>query len=153
MAESPLIGVIGGGSCTNETASIATEVGELIARENAILICGGLGGVMEAACRGAKLGGGRTIGVLPGKLKSAANVFVDIAIPTDMGDARNIIIVRSADAVIALDGEFGTLSEMAFCLKFHTPLVSLNSWKIDPAIVHATSPEDAVRKALSLAQG
>ena len=145
-----IIGVIGGGTCSPEMAQIAEEVGERIAEKGAILICGGLFGVMEAACRGAKSKGGTTIGILPGRDKSEANSFVDIPIVTGMGEARNIIIVRSAAAVIAIGGEHGTLSEIAFCLKFKVPLVGIKTWDFDPAIVHVDTPGEAVDKAFEM---
>jgi len=149
----PVIGVIGGGRCSAEIARLAETVGALLAERRATLICGGLGGVMEAACRGARAKGGATIGILPGFDKSEANPYVDIAVPTGMADARNIIIVRSSDAVIAIDGEYGTLAEISFCLKFKVPVVGLRSWAVAPEIVSADSPEDAVNKALSAATG
>jgi hypothetical protein len=142
-----IIGVIGGSQCTPEIADLAERVGEEIARRGGIVICGGHSGVMEAACRGAKKHNGTTIGILPGNEKWDANPFVDIPIVTGMGDARNVIIIRTADAVIAVDGEYGTLSEMAFCLKFGKPLVGLRTWAIDPKIVHANDAVDAVNKA------
>jgi len=145
-----ILGVIGGGTCSPEIARIAEEVGERIAEKGGVLICGGLFGVMEAACRGAKSKGGTTIGILPGQDKSEANSFVDIPITTGMGEARNIIIVRSAAAVIAIGGEHGTLSEIAFCLKFKVPLVGIKTWDFDPAIVHVDTPGKAVDKAFEM---
>lgn len=145
-----VIGVIGGGQCTPEVAQLATDVGREIAQKGAILICGGLCGVMEAACKGAKQKNGLTIGILPGTNKSDANNFVDIPIATGMGDARNIIIVRSSDAVIAVDGQYGTLSEISFCLKFNVPVFGLETWNVDPGIIQAKTPQEAVDKALNL---
>lgn len=145
-----LIGVIGGGQCTPEIETIAEEVGFLIAQRGAILICGGMSGVMEAACRGAKKSKGMTIGVLPGNRKTDANPYIDIPIVTGMADARNIIIVRSADAVIAIDGKYGTLSEISFCLIYNVPVIGLKTWAIDPTINQAENPEDAVNKAFEL---
>ena len=111
------------------------------------LICGGMFGVMEAACRGAKRNNGLTIGILPGNDTSQCNSFVDIPIATGMGDARNVIIARTADVVIAVAGEYGTLSEIAFCLKFEKPVIGLHTWPIDSKIITATDAEDAVKKA------
>jgi uncharacterized protein (TIGR00725 family) len=102
---------------------------------------------MEAACRGAKSASGTTIGILPGFNKSDSNRFVDIPIVTGMADARNLIIVRTADAVIAINGEFGTLSELSFCLKFNVPVVGLKTWDVAPAIISAQSAQEAVNKA------
>lgn len=146
-----IIGVIGGSQCAPEIEKLAEEVGSLIAQKGATLICGGLGGVMEAACRGAKRSKGTTIGILPGNQKSEANPFVDIPIVTGIRDARNIIIVRTSDAVIAVNGEYGTLSEISFCLKFKVPVVGLETWQVDPTVVHADNARDAVNKALELA--
>ncbi|MFQ5705914.1 MAG: TIGR00725 family protein [bacterium] len=146
-----IIGVIGGSDCTAETERLAEEVGALIAQKNAVLICGGLGGVMAAACRGAKKHGGTTIGILPGKDKTQANPFVDIAIVTGMSDARNVIIIRSSQAVIAIDGSYGTLSEISFCLKFKVPVIGLQTWEVDPGIVRAENARDAVNLAFDAA--
>lgn len=146
-----LIGVIGGSQCSPEIDNLAEQVGRLIARRGGIVICGGLGGVMEAACRGAKSEQGLTVGVLPGTFKSEANRFVDIPVVTGMNDARNVIIIRSADAVVAVDGEYGTLSEIAFCLKFNVPVIGLQTWQVDPKIIVVHTPEEAVNKAFELA--
>jgi len=114
------IAVVGGGVCSPEACETARQLGWLLARQGHILLSGGRGGVMEAACRGAHEGGGVAIGILPGE-REEANSFVDISIVTGMGQARNVIIVKSADAVIALPGEMGTLSEMALALKMNRP--------------------------------
>ena len=146
-----MIGVIGGGQCSPDIELIAEEVGSLIAKKGAVLICGGLSGVMEAACRGAKKSNGTTIGVLPGNRKTEANLFIDIPIVTGMADARNIIIVRSSDAVIAIDGKYGTLSEISFCLVYNVPVIGLKTWNVDPAIIQANNANEAVKKAFDLA--
>jgi len=152
------IAVIGGAFCDPKTAALAEEVGREIARRGAILICGGLGGVMEAACRGAKSEGGLTIGILPGTDPNDANPYVDIPIVTGMGEARNVIVVRSAQAIIAIDGEYGTLSEIAFALKFGIPVIGLRTWELFRErervedIVEVETPKEAVEKAVSLAQ-
>jgi uncharacterized protein (TIGR00725 family) len=148
------IGVIGGQFCSEEEERAAYQVGSLLARRGAIIICGGLGGVMEAACRGAKEGGGVTIGVLPGPFRGDANPYVDYAIATDMGQARNAIIVRTADAVVAVGGEYGTLSEIAMALKMGKRVVAISSWDIaskgeqDDKIVRTETPEEAVEAAM-----
>jgi len=147
--EKKIIGVIGGASCSDEINHIAEQVGEEIATRGGILICGGLSGVMEAACRGAHKKNGLTIGVLPGILASEANAYVDIPIVTGLADVRNVIIARTAQAVIAIDGELGTLSEIAFALKFKKPVIGLMTWDVHPGIVQATSPTDAVAKAFA----
>ena len=142
------IAVIGAGRCDEGTYALAEEVGRELALRGRIVVCGGLGGVMEAACRGAKAARGRTVGILPGSNKSSANDFVDIPIITGMGEARNSIVVRSGDAVIAIGGEYGTLSEIAFALKFGTPVVGLGTWDIE-GIVRASSASEAVEIAIA----
>jgi uncharacterized protein (TIGR00725 family) len=120
-------------------------------------VCGGLGGVMEAACMGARSQGGLTIGLLPGTDRGEANDYVDIAIPTGMGEMRNALIVRACDAIIAISGEFGTLSEIGFALRTSTPVVGLSTWELirrgerSRAIVEASDSADAVNKALERA--
>ncbi len=144
------------GSATDEepACSNAEEVGRLLAREGAILVCGGLTGVMEAACRGARSEGGLTVGLLPSEDRADANAYVDVAIPLGLGEVRNALLVRACDAVIALTGEFGTLSEIGFALKIGKPVIGLDTWQLSnrggrvTAIVEAGSPADAVRKAL-----
>jgi len=151
MDRKKIIAVIGESECSEEIAQMAEEVGFLIAQKGAMLICGGYGGVMAAACRGAKRGGGSTIGVLSGKDKSEANDDIDIPIVTGMRDARNVIIPRSAQGVIAVAGSFGTLSEIGFTLKFKIPLVGLNTWKLEHSaasktflLKSANTPEEAI---------
>ncbi|NIL96534.1 MAG: TIGR00725 family protein, partial [Planctomycetales bacterium] len=126
----PVVAVVGGGVCSPEEAALAEAVGRGLAEAGATLICGGLGGVMAAACRGAKSAGGLTIGVLPGYSATDANPHVDVPIVTGMGEARNVIIVRTASAVIAVGGEFGTLSEIAFALKLGRPVIGLGTWEL-----------------------
>jgi uncharacterized protein (TIGR00725 family) len=126
-----------------------------LAAAGAVVVCGGLGGVMEAACRGAKSAGGTTVGILPGTRRADANPHVDIAIATGLGEMRNGLVVRAADALVAVGGEFGTLSEIALALKASKPVVGLGTWALshggDPvdAIVRAASPEDAVARVLA----
>ncbi len=143
-----IIGVIGAGLCDSHIYENAKLVGSLIAMKGGIVVTGGLGGVMEAASMGAKLKGGITVGIIPQTTKGEANRYVDIPIVTGMGEARNIIIVRTADVLIAIGGEYGTLSEIAFALKMGKPVIGLNTWDIK-GIIEATSPEDAVEKAFS----
>ena len=145
-----IIGVIGAGSATPEMLRMAEEVGRLIGRQGHILVCGGLGGVMEAAARGAKLAGGTTVGILPEADRSTANQFIDIPVATGFGEGRNVIIVRTADILIAIGGEYGTLSEIAFALKMQKPVIGLGSWKI-PGVIGAETPQDAVVLAARLA--
>ncbi len=150
------IAVIGGSDCTPEEARLAEEVGRGLARNGAVLICGGLGGVMEAACKGASAEGGLTIGILPGGSRQAANPYVNIPVVTNLGEARNIIVVKSAEAIIAIGGAYGTLSELGHALRNGTPVIGLNTWslsrneRLDNSIVPACNPADAVKKALSM---
>lgn len=147
------LGVIGAGHCNHNVDKLAEQVGRAIATEGAVLVCGGLGGVMTAAARGARSAGGQTIGILPGNDKDDANEFIDIAIPTGIGEARNVLIIKTADAVVALPGEFGTLSEMAFCMKLNKPLVSLSDWNISNEVERFDDPVSAVKRAIQLAGG
>ncbi len=125
-----LVSVIGGHRCDKDTAKMAEHTGEIIAEENAVLVCGGLGGIMEAACRGAKKRGGLTIGIIPGGNKSDANKFVDIVITTGMGYSRNTIVAGTADLVVAFPGEYGTLSEIGFALNAEKPVYGFGTWDI-----------------------
>ena len=129
-SRSPRISVIGARQCDAETYALAEQVGYELARCGAIVVCGGLGGVMEAACKGAKRAGGLTIGILPGKTPREANPYVDLPIVTGLAEARNSIVVRTARAVIAVGGEYGTLSEIAFALKFGIPVIGLHTWQL-----------------------
>ena len=131
-----LISVIGGHDCNEEVEEIAHEIGSIIAKVGAILVCGGLGGVMEAACKGAKDQGGRAIGILPGTEKNDANPFVDIAIPTSMGFARNTIVACCADLIVALPGSHGTNSEICYGLVYKRPVIDLGGWNI-PGMIPA----------------
>ncbi len=149
------IAVIGGGQCSKGEARLAEEVGRELAKRGVILVCGGLGGVMEAACKGASSEGGITIGILPGDNRQQANSYVQIPIVTGMGYARNATVVKSAEAVIAICGSYGTLSEIAYALQSNIPVIGLNTWTIsrngqpDNSIIPAQSPAEAVNKALN----
>ncbi len=147
-----IISVIGAGSCNNKTNIIAEDVGRLVAQSGAILITGGLGGVMEAASKGANEAGGTVIGILPGFSKKDANAYVTVPITTGLSHARNVIIVRSADVVIAVAGEYGTLSEIAIALKLGKPVIGINTWGNVEGVVKADNAKDAVAKAIELAR-
>ena len=153
-----IIAVIGGGECSAQDAEQAEAVGRELAKQGATLVCGGLGGVMEAACRGASSEGGVTIGILPGDSPKAANPYVQIPIVTGIGYARNISVVKSAQAVIAVGGSYGTLSEIAHALQGDIPVIGLNTWALsrngqqDNSIIPAQNPAEAVNKALDLAE-
>ncbi|MBU1124630.1 MAG: TIGR00725 family protein [Candidatus Omnitrophica bacterium] len=137
-----IVGVIGGHTCTDEVEQIAHELGKKLAKVVGLLACGGLSGTMLAICRGFKDGGGVTIGILPSYNKDDANEYVDIPLPTGMGLARNVLVVKSADVVVALPGEAGTLSEIAYCLQFGIPVISLRSWDI-PGVIKVDTVEQA----------
>jgi hypothetical protein len=143
------IGVIGAGDCSPKMVSLAEDVGRRIALKGAALITGGLGGVMEAASRGAKSAGGLTIGILPGCSRREANDYVDIAIVTGLSHARNVLVVRSSDIVISIAGGFGTLSEIAFALKMGKPVVGLKTWDKIPGVFQAEGAEEAVAQAFA----
>ncbi len=154
-----IISVIGGGDpdIAPETLLMAEEVGRELARCGIAVVCGGLGGVMEAVCRGAKAGNGTTIGIMPGNDPAEANRWVDYPVCTGMGYARNAIVVKSGRAVIAIDGAYGTLSEIGHALGDDIPVIGLNTWSLardgrqDTAIIPASTPTEAVDKALEAA--
>jgi uncharacterized protein (TIGR00725 family) len=148
------IAVVGPGEATRVELERAEEAGAAVAEAGAGLVCGGLGGVMEAACRGARSRGGLTLGLLPGLDREAANGWVIVAVPTGLGEARNALVVRAADAVVAIGGGWGTLSEIALALKTGVPVVGLGTWEPAregepvPGIVPADDPREAVEAAL-----
>ncbi|MDA8105463.1 MAG: TIGR00725 family protein [Nitrospiraceae bacterium] len=142
------IAVIGGRKVEKSLLKEAEEVGRLLAGRNAVLISGGLGGVMEAVSRGMKSEGGLTVGLLPQDHKRDANDFVDVAIATGLGIGRNVIIARTADAVIAVGGEYGTLSEIAFSLQLGKPVVGIRTWDIK-GVITAVDAADAVGKVFA----
>jgi len=144
------IGVIGGNQVDPEIIQLAEEVGEEIAKTDSILICGGRSGVMEAACKGAKKAGGTTVGILPGDYRNEANPFIDIPIVTGMGIGRNIIVVRSSEVVIAIDGQYGTLSEISHALQLGIPVIGLKTWDFTNDIQIADSAKKAVELAINL---
>jgi uncharacterized protein (TIGR00725 family) len=152
------VAVVGPGEAPADVELQAEEVGRDLARAGAVVLCGGLGGVMAAACRGAKEAGGTTIGLLPGTDRADANRYVDVAIPTGLGELRNGLVVRAADALVAVAGGYGTLSEVGFALKTGTPVVGLGTWELaragapDAGIEVAASPAEAARRALALAR-
>lgn len=146
-----LVSVIGAGAATPEERAQAEEVGRLIGEAGAVLVCGGLGGVMEAACRGAKKAGGLTLGFLPGESPQTSNPHLDIALPTGLGEVRNALVARSADGVIAVGGALGTLSELAFAIKKRLPVAAIGSWELnaerlppDACFFEAETPSEAV---------
>jgi uncharacterized protein (TIGR00725 family) len=152
------VAVSGGGEAGPETCRLAETVGRELARRGAVVVTGGLGGAMEAACRGAKAEGGTTVGILPTGDRADANDWVDVAVPTGLGEGRNAIVVRAADAVVAVAGEFGTLSEIALALRLGRPVVGLGTWELTregrpvEAIVVAATPAEAAERAVALAK-
>ena len=157
-ADRPYVAVVGGSAAEERVEAAAEAVGRGLARRGAVVVCGGLGGVMEAACRGARAEGGTTLGILPGVDRADANPFVDVAVPTGMGEARNVLVVRAADALVAVAGEFGTLSEIAFALRLAKPVVGLWTWELArareavDAIVRVHDPDQAAERAVALAR-
>jgi uncharacterized protein (TIGR00725 family) len=141
------VGVVGPGEASASEAAVAEEVGGLLAEGGAVLVCGGLGGVMEAACRGAKSKLGLTVGLLPGLDRSAANGWVDVAVATGLGELRNGLIVRASDALVAVGGGAGTLSEIAFALKAGRPVIGVGTFELD-GVVQAASAVEAAALAL-----
>jgi uncharacterized protein (TIGR00725 family) len=139
--------VVGPGEADGEILAAAELVGRALAARGAVVVCGGLGGVMEAACRGAKAAGGTTLGVLAGSDRAQANAYVDVAVPTGMGEARNALVAGTADAVVAVGGGYGTLSEIAMALKAGKRVVGLDTWEIE-GIEAVSSPDDAVEAVL-----
>ena len=144
-----IIAVIGGRRIEKALLAEAEEVGRLIAKRGAILVCGGLGGVMEAASKGAQSEGGLTVGILPQDSSDRANQHIDVPIATGLGIGRNVIIARTADALIAVGGEYGTLSEIAFALQLKKPVVGIKTWDIK-GVISSENAFDAVEKALNL---
>ena len=145
------IAVFGAGICDEEIYQLAYEVGRLLA-PHAIVYTGGLGGVMEAAAKGALEAGGLTVGILPGKRAEDANPYIAVPVVTDMGHARNMILVRTAEAAIAISGGYGTLSEIALALKTWKPVIGLRTWPHIEGVIYVETPEEAVQKALGALQ-
>jgi uncharacterized protein (TIGR00725 family) len=153
-----VVAVVGSGDCSAEEERLAEEVGRHLGARGALVVTGGLGGVMAAASRGAQAAGGTTLGLLPGERGEAANPWVSVAVPTGLGEGRNLLVVRSADALVAVGGEYGTLSEIALALKLGKPVVGLATWELrrhgagpDPGIHVAGDPAAAAALALALA--
>lgn len=151
----PTIAVIGPGDASDDEATAAREIGRRLADAGAVVVCGGLGGVMQAVAEGAAAAGGLCVGLLPGGDRQAANPALTVALPTGLGEGRNLLVVRAADAVIAIGGEYGTLSEIAFARKLGKVVVGLGTWSLrrrgEPASTHvieASDAQDAVRQAL-----
>jgi uncharacterized protein (TIGR00725 family) len=147
LARRVYVAVVGPADASEDELATADAVGRNLAEGGAVLVCGGLGGVMAAACRGARSAGGTTVGILPGHDRAAGNEWLTVAIPTGLGELRNGLVVRAADAVIAVGGAYGTLSEVALALKTGLPVIGVHTWDID-GIEPVDSPEEAVERAL-----
>jgi uncharacterized protein (TIGR00725 family) len=152
------IAVVGAGDALDGSpeAEAAEAVGRALAEAGAVVVCGGLGGVMAAACRGASGAGGTTVGILPGSSRDDANPWLTVALPTGLGEARNALVVRAVDVLVAVGGGYGTLSEIGLALRTGTPVVGLGTWELarggepDRGVDRVSSPEEAVRRALDL---
>ncbi len=142
------VGVIGSSRCDQRLYEMAMKVGELLAERGCVVVNGGLGGVMEASAKGAKMKGGLTVGILPGDSKEEANPYIDIKIVTNMGHARNVIIAHTCDAIIAIGGEYGTISEMAIALKIGKKVVAIEPLVVLPGVKVVDIPEEAVEEVL-----
>ncbi len=152
MSGEPYVAVVGSGEATGELYEKAHEVGRHVAEKGGIVVCGGLSGVMEAAARGATEAGGTSIGILPDEERKRANPYLSYAITTGTGHARNLAVVCSGDVVIAVGGEYGTLSEIGLALKVGRPVVSLMSWELPGHVTVASSPEEAAEAAFAVAK-
>ncbi len=148
------ISIIGGSNISARVEDLAEAAGKMIAQLGCVLVCGGLGGAMEAAAKGAKMAGGTTIGILPGKDKRDANSYIDIALPTSIGYARNTIVACSADIIIALPGSFGTNSEICYGLVYGRPVIDLGNWNIEGMIdvKNITEAEEKIKKIIKKLQ-
>jgi uncharacterized protein (TIGR00725 family) len=149
MSRTPYVAVVGPGEASPEELHAAEEVGAGLAAAGAVVVTGGLGGVMEAACRGARSRRGRTVGILPGEDRDAANGWVEIAIATGVGELRNGLVVRAADAVVAIGDGYGTLSEVALALRLGRPVVGLGTWDVH-GVDHVSTPEEALGRIAAL---
>jgi uncharacterized protein (TIGR00725 family) len=149
VSEVPYVAVVGPGQASARELAQAEEVGAALADLGAVVVTGGLGGVMEAACRGARSRRGHTIGILPGEDRAQANGWVEIALATGLGELRNGLVVRASDALVAVGGSYGTLSEVALALKLGRPVVGLGTWAVH-GVAQATTPADAVERVARL---
>ena len=153
MTRYKCVAVIGGRTCTQQEAESAEQVGALLGKRGVVVVCGGRGGVMEAACRGAQKAGGLTVGILPGSDPADGNSFLSLIFPTSLGHARNALVVQAGQVVIAIGGGYGTLSEIAFALSMKRPVIGIGTWEaynrvFDADILYVDSAEDAVKHAL-----
>ena len=146
MDSARYVGVVGGGECTDSTYKIAQRLGSEIGKRDWILVCGGLGGVMEAAAKGCAEVGGMTLGILPGSKRDSANPYIKIALPTGMGEGRNLLVVRTSDVLVAIGGGYGTLSEIALALKAGKPVIGIETWEHIQGIQYVSHPDEVIEK-------
>ena len=151
MARRQIVGIIGSRDCSAKVEQNAQILGKKLIKVVDTIVCGGLSGVMKAVCQGFKSVGGLTIGIIPSYNKNDANSYVDIVIPSGLGLARNVLVVKSADVVIALPGSAGTLSEIAYCLQLGVPVISLGSWNIK-GVIKARTADEAIQKTKKILQ-
>lgn len=144
------VGVIGAGECSDRTYNMARHLGAEIGKKGWILVCGGLGGVMEAAARGCTEAGGVTVGILPGPDKASANLYIKIPLATGLGEGRNLLVVRASDVLVSVAGGYGTLSEIALALKVNKPVVGLETWDDIQGVLYVSDPEEAIQKISEL---
>ena len=144
MSKKIHIGVIGAGDCSQEIYNLAKELGHMIAQRAWILICGGLGGVMEGAANGCYKAGGMTVGILPGEERDSANPFIHLAIPTGLGEGRNLLVVKASDVVLSIAGGYGTLSEIGLALKTGKPVIGLKTWPSIDGVDYVETPQQAI---------
>jgi uncharacterized protein (TIGR00725 family) len=140
------VGVIGGGECTDSTYKIAQNLGFEIGKKGWILVCGGLGGIMEAAAKGCTEAGGLTLGILPGSKRNSANPYIRIALPTGLGEGRNLLVVRTSDVLVSIAGGYGTLSEIGLALKAGKPVIGLETWQNIPGIQYVSHLDEVIDK-------
>ena len=149
MSRTPYVAVVGPGDASPQELASAEDVGAGLAALGAVVVTGGLGGVMEAASRGARSKRGHTLGILPGEDRETANAWVEIAIATGLGELRNGLVVRAADALVAVGGGHGTLSEVALGLKLGRPVVGLGTWEVH-GVEHVSTPAEAIDRISAL---
>ena len=139
------IGVIGAGECSDKIYQLARNLGSEIGKKGWILVCGGLGGVMEAAARGCAEAGGMTVGILPGLDKASANLYIKIPLATGLGEGRNLLVVRASDVLVSVAGGYGTLSEIGLALKVNKPVLGLETWENIQGVQYVSDPEEAIQ--------
>jgi len=146
MDSAKYVGVIGGGECTDSTYKTAQSLGFEIGKKGWILVCGGLGGIMEAAAKGCAEAGGMTLGILPGSQRNSANPYIRIALPTGLEEGRNLLVVRTSDVLVSIGGGYGTLSEIALALKAGKPVIGLETWEHIQGIQYVSHPDEVIEK-------